>query len=106
MPVRTSLDIPDALHDELRHRAERSGTSIDALIVSALEQVYCEGRKSVPVTGPLVRGRVSLARSFLKTRTLTNSFCPDWNASLAFVAGQVVQIESLSYERFDDGLAL
>jgi len=64
MPVRTTLDIPDVLHDELRHRAGRSGTSIDALIVSTLEQVYREGRKSAPVTGPLVRGRGKLGPKF------------------------------------------
>lgn len=55
MAVRTTVDIPDTLHDSLRHKAHESGTSIRALIVSALEQVYSE-RKGRTVTGPLVKG--------------------------------------------------
>jgi len=66
MSVRTTVDIPKPLHDELRHRAERSGTSIRALIVHAIEQVYSEGRKRAPVTGPLVRGPGKLGRKFPK----------------------------------------
>ena len=66
MPVRTTVDIPKPLHDELRHRAERSGTSIRALIIHAVEQVYSEGRKSAPVTGPLVSGRGKLGPQFPK----------------------------------------
>jgi hypothetical protein len=57
MPVRTTVDIPEPLHDALRHRAERSGTSIRSLIVHALEQVYAEPGKKERVTGPLVRGK-------------------------------------------------
>ena len=66
MSVRTTVDIPKPLHDELRNRSERSGTSIRALIIHAVEQVYSEGRKSVPVTGPLVRGRGKLGPKFPK----------------------------------------
>jgi len=72
--VRTTVDIPKPLHDELRHRAERSGTSIRALIIHAVEQVYSEGRKGAPVNGPLVRGRGKLGPSSLKTKTLMSSF--------------------------------
>jgi hypothetical protein len=64
MAVRTTVDIPEPLHDELRHRAERSGTSVRRLIVHALEQVYADPGKKEPVTGPLVRGQAKLGPRF------------------------------------------
>jgi hypothetical protein len=64
MAVRTTVDIPEPLHDRLRHRAERSGTSIRSLIVNALEQVYEDSGRKEPVTGPLVRGRGRLGPQF------------------------------------------
>ena len=64
MPTRTTIDIPEPLHDELRLRAERSGTSIRSLIVRAIEQVYIEPRKGEYVTGPLVTGSGKLGASF------------------------------------------
>jgi hypothetical protein len=60
MAVRIAIEISESLHDRLRRRAERSGTSIGNLIVRALEQVYeAPGRKE-RVTGPLVRGKRGL----------------------------------------------
>jgi len=56
MAVRTTVDIPEHLHQSLRERAERSGTSIRALIVSALEQAYAPGKKGKYVTGPMIKG--------------------------------------------------
>jgi hypothetical protein len=56
MAVRTTIDIPEPLHDRLRDRAERSGTSIRSLIVRAIEQTYPGSTKGRPVTGPLIRG--------------------------------------------------
>jgi hypothetical protein len=56
MPVRTTIDIPEPLHDRLRDRAERSGASIRSLIVRAIEQTYPGSTKGRPVTGPLIRG--------------------------------------------------
>ena len=35
MPVRTTVDLPDPLHDRLWSRAEKSGASIGSLIVLA-----------------------------------------------------------------------
>ena len=64
MTVRTTVDIPEPLHDRLRHRAERSGTSIRALIIRAIEQLYNEGKKGEYVTGPLVSGPGKLGRAF------------------------------------------
>ncbi len=64
MAVRTTVDIPEPLHDRLRHRAERSGSSIRSLIVLAIEQVYGEPKRGEYVTGPLVRGRGKLGPAF------------------------------------------
>jgi hypothetical protein len=66
MAIRTTVDIPEPLHDRLRHRAERSGASIRSLIVRALEQSYAEPRKGRRVTGPPVNGPGKLGRAFPK----------------------------------------
>jgi len=55
MPVRTTVDIPEPLHDTLRRRSENSGVSIRSLIVRAIEQAYTEPGRTAPVTGPLIR---------------------------------------------------
>lgn len=57
MAVRTTVDIPEPLHEELRHRAQSSGTSIRSLIVNAIEQTYASPKKGKRVTGPLIRGK-------------------------------------------------
>jgi len=64
MAVRTTVDIPEPLYDRLRHRAERSGASIQSLIVRAIEQVYSEPKKGEYVTGPLVTGQGKLGPAF------------------------------------------
>jgi hypothetical protein len=56
MPVRTTIDLPEPLHDRLREQAERSGASIRSLIVHAIEQTYPGATKGSPVMGPLIRG--------------------------------------------------
>lgn len=56
MPVRTTIDIPDALHDTLRARAEQTGKSIRSLVISALEQAYSGREKGKYVTGPMIKG--------------------------------------------------
>jgi len=66
MAVRTTVDIPEPLHDRLRLRAERSGASIRALIIRALEQAYSERRQGKCVTGPLVTGPGKLGPAFPK----------------------------------------
>lgn len=48
----------------LRMRAERSGTSIRALIIRAIEQTYNEGKKTGYVTGPLITGPGQLGPDF------------------------------------------
>jgi hypothetical protein len=57
MAIRTTVDIPEALHATLRHRAAQSGTSIRALIIRALEQTYIGKAKGSYVTGPLIKGK-------------------------------------------------
>jgi hypothetical protein len=64
MAIRTTVDIPEPLHDKLRYRAERSGTSIRSLIVRAIEEVYTEESKGEYVTGPLIRGSGKLGPAF------------------------------------------
>jgi hypothetical protein len=64
MAVRTTVDIPEPLHDRLRHQAESSGTSIRSLIVRAIEQAYTDPTKDELVTGPLVRGAGKLGPRF------------------------------------------
>lgn len=64
MAVRTTVDIPEPLHDQLRHRAQSSGTSIRSLIVRAIEQVYTDSGKRDPLTGPPVRGSGRLGPRF------------------------------------------
>jgi hypothetical protein len=64
MAVRTTVDIPEPLHDRLRERAEKSGTSIRALIVRAIEQTYTAEVKGDRVMGPLVKGLGKLGPRF------------------------------------------
>jgi metal-responsive CopG/Arc/MetJ family transcriptional regulator len=56
MAVRTTVDLPEPLHDRLRDRAQTSGVSIRSLIVRAVEQTYAEPKKGRRVTGPLITG--------------------------------------------------
>lgn len=55
MAVRTTVDIPEPLHDRLRHRAQTTGVSMRSLIVSAIEQTYATPAKGKFVTGPMIR---------------------------------------------------
>ena len=54
MTVRTTIDIPEPLHDQLRQRAENTGTSIRSLIVEAIEQAYSVAGKGKILTGPMI----------------------------------------------------
>lgn len=66
MPVRTTVDIPQPLHDLLRRRARQSGTSIRALILGALQQAYGDRKKRDYVTGPIIAGKGKLGPHFPK----------------------------------------
>jgi hypothetical protein len=65
MPVRTTVDIPDPLHDRLRNRAEKSGASIRSLIVRAIERTYPDTNQSGDIlTRPLIQGSGKLGPAF------------------------------------------
>jgi hypothetical protein len=64
MSIRTTVDIPETLHDRLRERSERSGASIRSLVIHALEQLYTDPQKGEYVTGPQVRGAGKLGPEF------------------------------------------
>jgi hypothetical protein len=66
MVVRTTVDIPAALHEKLRHHAAQSGTSIRALIVRAIQRTYSEQGKRSYVTGPPIAGKGRLGPAFPK----------------------------------------
>lgn len=55
MAIRTTVDIPEPLHEVLRHRAAQSGTSLRAVILRALEETYATRSKGVYVTGPMIK---------------------------------------------------
>jgi hypothetical protein len=57
MAIRTTVDIPEPLHNQLRQRAAETGTSMRALIIQALEQTYKSRPKGKYVTGPLIKGK-------------------------------------------------
>ena len=64
MAVRTTVDIPEPLHETLRHRAEQSGTSLRSLIVRALEETYGRGKNGKRLTGPPVARKGKLGPLF------------------------------------------
>ena len=64
MAVRTTVDIPEPLHQRLRERAESSGASIRSLIVRAIEETYAEPKKGERVTGPMIRTKGRLGPRF------------------------------------------
>ena len=53
MSVRTTIDIPDELHAELRRRAAAERTSIRSLVTNAIEARF-RPYPARMVTGPLV----------------------------------------------------
>jgi len=60
------VDIPEPLHETLRHRARQSGASVRALIIRAIEQAYTTRKSGGYVTGPLIRGKGKLGPAFPK----------------------------------------
>jgi metal-responsive CopG/Arc/MetJ family transcriptional regulator len=64
MPARTTVELPESLHERLRERSRTSGVSIRSLIVRAVEQTYAEPKKGKPVTGPMIRGEGKLGPRF------------------------------------------
>jgi hypothetical protein len=54
MAVRTTVDIPEPLHEALRYRAQITGVSIRSLVVQAIENTYRDGKPRSRVTGALI----------------------------------------------------
>ena len=74
MPLRIFSKIPEALYDRLQRQAERSGTSMDSLILGAIKQIHNDSEKGKYVTGPLITGSGKLGHSFPHNETLTGLF--------------------------------
>lgn len=51
MPARTTIELPESLHERLKQRSEESGTPIGSLIVRAIEEVYADPLATPPETG-------------------------------------------------------
>ena len=64
MAVRTTVDIPGPLHETLRHRALKSGTSVRSLIIQALEQAYAKPKTGRLIMGSLITGKGKLGPNF------------------------------------------
>jgi hypothetical protein len=64
MAVRTTVEIPEPLHERLQRKADESGTPMPSLIVQALEQAYPEQRKGRYVTEPPVKTTGKLGPAF------------------------------------------
>jgi len=56
MPVRTTIELPESLHERLKERSRSTGVSIRSLIVRAVEETYAEPKMGRPVTGPMITG--------------------------------------------------
>lgn len=76
MAVRTTVEIPDELHEILRERSHRSGESMRSLIVQAIEQTYQAPKKGKMVTGPLVKAEGKLGPRFPVDETPHDLICP------------------------------
>ncbi len=55
MAIRTTLDIPEPLHAEIKQLAHDSGTSMRELMIRALEQQYGKTQKSQFITESPIR---------------------------------------------------
>jgi metal-responsive CopG/Arc/MetJ family transcriptional regulator len=68
MPARTTIELPESLHERLIERSHVTGLSIRSLIVRALDetyaQTYAEPKKGTPVTGPMITGTGKLGPLF------------------------------------------
>jgi hypothetical protein len=69
MPARTTIELPQTLHERLKQRSRASGASIRTLVVRALEETYADTGNSAPkagrpVTGPLIRRKGKLGPRF------------------------------------------
>ena len=69
MAIRTTVEIPEPLHEQLRQRAEQSDSSVEMLILEATERVYSEtksneNKKGDYVTDAFIKGPGKLGPAF------------------------------------------
>jgi hypothetical protein len=82
--IRTTLDTPELSHEKLRMTASRTGASIGALIVPAIEEKYIEAHQGAYVITLPVTAKGKLGPAFPSMRTHMTLFFPDLNVWLAF----------------------
>jgi hypothetical protein len=56
MPARTTIELPESLHERLKERSRSTGVSIRSLIVRAVEETYAEPVDGTPFPGPMISG--------------------------------------------------
>jgi len=69
MTIRTTIDLPVALHAQLRRQAVAGGTSMKKLIVRALEQSSDSRPLRRTFSGPLIKGKGRPGPRFPKDET-------------------------------------
>jgi len=55
MAIRATIELPEALHAALRHKAAQSATSVRRLILEAIEEKYEHKREGAYVTEPPIK---------------------------------------------------
>ena len=59
MAIRTTIELPEPLHEALNRRAHQSGTALDIVIVRALEQSCNPPGAEQPSVKPVKKGFVT-----------------------------------------------
>jgi hypothetical protein len=54
MGVRMTIEVPEFLQQRLQRASQQSGTSIQSVIVRAIEQTYGKQKEGKLVTGPMI----------------------------------------------------
>jgi hypothetical protein len=81
--IRTTIDLPVALHAQLRRQAVAGGTSMKKLIVRALEHNGRPATAKRTYRGPLINGKGRLGPRFPKDETPYDLLLPDLTVWLA-----------------------
>jgi hypothetical protein len=57
MAVRTTIDLPDDVHERLRREAAQAGTSMKQLIVKSVVKDFPAPRRKRLLRGPFLKGK-------------------------------------------------
>jgi hypothetical protein len=57
MPIRTTFDLPEQLHEVLLDRSHKSKKSMRSLIVDAVAEKYGTPKGKIMLTGPILKGK-------------------------------------------------